>query len=89
MAVFTFSHSNGRYAVFLSSKYLGFYGVASQLFREVGGAPSMMVYDNMRVAIKEFVGAEKKPTEALLRLSNLIDAIIASVLPVLVGKRTC
>jgi hypothetical protein len=30
----------------------------------------MMVYDNMRVAIKEFVGAEKKPTEALLRLSN-------------------
>lgn len=31
----------------------------------------MMVYDNMRVAIKEFVGnGEKKPTESLLRMAN-------------------
>lgn len=29
-----------------------------------------MVYDNMRVTIKEFAGVEKKPTDALLRMSN-------------------
>ena len=39
-------------------------------FAQVHGVPDVMVYDNMRVAIKEFVGAEKRPTDALLRLSN-------------------
>ena len=29
-----------------------------------------MVYDNMKVAVKSFVGTEKKPTEALLDLSS-------------------
>lgn len=71
MAVFTFSHSNGRYAwLFRHQNTLAFMESHRNFFREVGGAPSVMVYDNMRVAIKEFVGAEKKPTEALLRLSN-------------------
>jgi hypothetical protein len=71
MAVFTFSHSNGRYAwLFRHQNTLAFLESHRNFFREVGGSPTMMVYDNMRVAIKEFVGAEKKPTEALLRLSN-------------------
>ena len=71
MAVFTFSHSNGRYAwLFRHQNTLAFMESHRNFFKEVGGAPSVMVYDNMRVAIKEFVGAEKKPTEALLRLSN-------------------
>lgn len=71
MAVFTFSHSNGRYAwLFRHQNTLAFMESHRNFFHEVGGAPTMMVYDNMRVAIKEFVGAEKKPTEALLRLSN-------------------
>ncbi|WP_255489415.1 hypothetical protein [Dysgonomonas sp. 216] len=39
-------------------------------FRQVKGVPSIMVYDNMRVAIKKFAGEEKKPTETLLRMSN-------------------
>jgi len=28
-----------------------------------------MVYDNMRVAVKRFVGTEKEPTDGLLKLS--------------------
>ena len=39
-------------------------------FPQVKGVPPMMVYDNMRVAIREFAGVEKKPTDALLRMSN-------------------
>lgn len=71
MAVFTFSHSNGRYAwLFRHQNTLAFMESHRNFFKEVGGVPSVMVYDNMRVAIKEFVGAEKRPTEALLRLSN-------------------
>lgn len=39
-------------------------------FREICGVPHIMVYDNMRVAVKQFVGpAEKTPTEALSRIS--------------------
>ena len=30
----------------------------------------MMVYDNMRVAVKSFVGGDKKPTEALMKMSD-------------------
>lgn len=30
----------------------------------------MMVYDNMRVAVKSFVGGDKKPTEALMKMSG-------------------
>lgn len=71
MAVFTFAHSNGRYAwLFRHQNTLAFMESHRNFFREVGGAPDRMVYDNMRVSIKEFVGAEKRPTEALLRLSN-------------------
>lgn len=71
MAVFTFSHSNGRYAwLFRHQNTLAFMESHRNFFKEVRGVPSMMVYDNMRVAIKEFTGTEKKPTEALLRLSN-------------------
>lgn len=71
MAVFTFSHSNGRYAwLFRHQDTLAFMEAHRNFFAQVRGVPDMMVYDNMRVAIKEFVGAEKKPTDALLRLSN-------------------
>lgn len=71
MAVFTLSHSNGRYAwLFRHQNTLAFMESHRNFFRQVKGVPAMMVYDNMRVAIKEFAGAEKKPTDALLRMSN-------------------
>jgi len=71
LAVFTLSHSNGRYAwLFRHQNTLAFMESHRNFFRQVNGVPSMLVYDNMRVAIKEFAGVEKKPTETLLRMSN-------------------
>uniref|UniRef100_UPI0003716375 Mu transposase domain-containing protein n=1 Tax=Effusibacillus pohliae TaxID=232270 RepID=UPI0003716375 len=40
-----------------------------RFFQEVGGVFQTMVYDNMKVAVKRFVGTEKEPTEGLLQLS--------------------
>ena len=36
--------------------------------RHFGAVPSVMVYDNMRVAVKSFTGGTKTPTDALVRL---------------------
>lgn len=71
IAVFTLSHSNGRYAwLFRHQNTLAFMESHRNFFCQVKGVPLMMVYDNMRVAIKEFAGVEKRPTDALLRMSN-------------------
>ncbi|WP_408636475.1 IS21 family transposase [Phocaeicola paurosaccharolyticus] len=72
LAVFTFGHSNGRYDyLFRHQNTLAFMESHRNFFRDVNGVPSMMVYDNMRVAIKEFVGpGQKKPTESLLKMSG-------------------
>lgn len=72
LAVFTLAHSNGRYAyLFRHQNMLAFMESHRNFFRDINGVPAMMVYDNMRVAIKEFVGnGQKKPTESLLRMSN-------------------
>ncbi len=71
MAVFTLSHSNGRYAwLFHHQNQLAFMESHRNFFRQVKGVPAIMVYDNMRVAVKGFAGVEKKPTETLLRMSN-------------------
>lgn len=71
MAVFTLSHSNGRYAwLFHHQNQLAFMESHRNFFARVKGVPAIMVYDNMRVAIRKFAGVEKKPTETLLRMSN-------------------
>jgi len=70
MAVFTFAHSNGRYAyIFRHQDTLALMEAHRNFFREVGGVPEMMVYDNMRVAVI-FDDKEKKPTLTLQRLTN-------------------
>ena len=70
IAVFTFQSSNGRHAyLFRHQNTLAFMESHRNFFMDVKGVPAMMIYDNMRVAIKEFAGLEKKPTEALLRMS--------------------
>lgn len=70
MAVFTFQASNARRAyLFRHQNSLAFMESHRNFFRDSGGVPQQMVYDNMRVAVKEFAGLEKKPTEALLRMS--------------------
>ena len=70
IAVFTFQSSNGRHAyLFRHQNTLAFMEAHRNFFMDVRGVPAMMVYDNMRVAVKEFAGLEKKPAEALLRMS--------------------
>lgn len=71
LAVFTFGHSNGRYAyLFRHQNMLAFMESHRNFFMEIHGVPAMMVYDNMRVAVKDFVGGEKKPTESLMKMSG-------------------
>lgn len=72
MAVFTPAMSNYRYAVLFHRQDTASFLQAHVLFFEhIGGVFHTMVYDNMRVAIRRFVGpSEKEPTEALLKLST-------------------
>lgn len=71
MAVFTFGHSNGRYAyLFRHQNTLAFMESHRNFFRDINGVPSLMVYDNMRVAVKSFVGGGKTPTDSLLRMAD-------------------
>ena len=72
MAVFTPAMSNYRYAVLFHRQDTAAFLHAHVLFFEhVGGVFYIMVYDNMRVAIRKFVGPSgKEPTDALLKLST-------------------
>ena len=68
MAVFTMAYSNYRAAyLFLHQDTQAFLEAHRRFFRELGYVPHRMVYDNMRVAVKSFVGG-KHPTDALIRL---------------------
>lgn len=71
LAVFTCCHSNLRRAYLFSRQdTLAFMESHRNFFRQLQGVPHIMVYDNMRVAVKGFVGNdEKTPTEALRRMS--------------------
>lgn len=72
MAVFTSAYSNYRFAIlFERQNSLSFREAHIIFFAHVGGVWHQMTYDNMRVAIAEFVGkTEKMPTEALSSLSH-------------------
>jgi len=72
LAVFTSAYSNYRYCrLFHRQNTLAFMEAHNEFFAHLGGVYQEMVYDNMRVAIKEFVGrSEKTPTDALVNLSG-------------------
>ena len=71
MAVFCLPYSTLRYAyLFHRQDTLAFMESHRNFFRDIHGVPAMMVYDNMRVAVKSFVGGDKKPTEALMKMSG-------------------
>ncbi len=71
LAVFTFEHSHGKYAyLFRHQNTLAFMESHRNFFRDIHGVPAMIVYDNMRVAVKSFAGGDKKPTEALMKMSG-------------------
>ena len=68
MAVFTLDHSNMRKAYLFSREdTLALMEAHRNCFRELGGTPRVMAYDNMRTAVKKFLGRDREHTEALLR----------------------
>ena len=71
MAVFTPAFSNYRYSILFRYQDTAAFQEAHAIFLEhCKGSFKEFVYDNMRVAIRNFVGlTEKEPTEALLGLS--------------------
>lgn len=72
LAVFTSAYSNYRYAaLFHHQDSSSFQQAHVHFFSHTRGVYHQLVYDNMRVAIRRFVGPkEKEPTEALLKLSG-------------------
>lgn len=70
IAVFTSAAGNYRYALlFLKQDTACFLESHALFFDHLGSVYKTMVYDNMRVAVKKFAGAEGEPTDALLKLS--------------------
>lgn len=71
MAVFTPAKSGYRYGIlFKAQDTAAFQQSHAEFFEHCKGSYKMMVYDNMRVAVKKFVGLhEKEPTKALTELS--------------------
>lgn len=72
LAVFTSAFSNYRYAVlFQRQDSLAFKEAHICFFEHIGGVYHEMLYDNMRVAVAQFVGkTEKVPTEGLKQLAR-------------------
>ena len=70
MAAFTLAYSNYRMAfLFYHQDTQAFVESHKLCFDNFNGVPRRMVYDNMRVAIRSFVGG-KQPTDALIRMKN-------------------
>lgn len=71
MAVFTTAKGNYRYArLFVKQDTASFQQAHALFFDHIGGVYRELVYDNMRVAVKRFVGrTEKEATRGLLSLS--------------------
>lgn len=71
MAVFCMNHSNHRKAyLFLREDTVSLMEAHRNYFHDIGHIPHQMVYDNMRVAVRKFLGSTKVPTDALLRMSS-------------------
>ena len=71
MAVFTTAYGSWYYArAFVYQKTRDLMEAHACYFDKIKGVHRTMVYDNMRTAVKRFVGRyEKEPTDALLRIS--------------------
>lgn len=71
MAVFTSAKDNYRFAMlFKAQDTPAFQQAHAEFFEHCSGAYKTMVYDNMKVAVKRFVGLhQKEPTKALTELS--------------------
>lgn len=72
MAAFTAAYSNYRYGMLYDKQdTLAFMESHIEFIAHTGGVYQEYIYDNMRVAVKKFIGrSEKEPTRALLQLSG-------------------
>jgi transposase len=72
IAVFTSGYSNYRYAcLFKSQDTSSFQQAHVYFFEKIDGVYKEMVYDNMKVAVKRFVGpTEKEATVGLLKMAT-------------------
>jgi transposase len=72
MAVFTSAYGNYRYSVlFPRANTQAFQEAHALFFSHIGGVFRNLVYDNMKVAVRKFVGrTEKEATLGLLQLST-------------------
>lgn len=72
MATFTSSYSNYRFAMLFDRQdTLAFMESHIEFFAFIGGVYLEMIYDNMRVAVRKFIGrSDRLPTRALLQLSG-------------------
>jgi len=68
MSVFTLAYSNHRYALLHLKQDTLAYKECHVAYMKDVGIPSVMVYDNMRTAVRSFAGSTKTPTEALLQM---------------------
>ncbi|MGP8328774.1 MAG: IS21 family transposase [Methanosarcinaceae archaeon] len=71
LAVFTSAFSNNRYArLFKHQDTSSFQQSHAYFFQKVEGVYKTLVYDNMKVVVKKFIGPnEKEATDGLLKLS--------------------
>lgn len=71
MAVFASAKGNYRYSrLFTKQDTACFKESHAHFFEHIGKVYKTVVYDNMKIVVKKFVGpTEKEPTEALLKLS--------------------
>ncbi|BBE30397.1 transposase [Tepiditoga spiralis] len=71
MAVFTFAYSNYRYALLYEKQNMeSFIDSHVRFFEHIGGINKTIVYDNMKVAIRKFVGHnDRELTDDLTKLS--------------------
>jgi len=71
LALFTTAYSDNHYGLIYEKQNTeSFIDSHIKYFNYLGKVPLKIVYDNMRVAVKTFVGTEKEPTEALLKLET-------------------
>ena len=76
LAVFSLPYSNYRFAyIYHNEKMSAFVDAHAKFFKQIKGVPVRVVYDNMRVAVKEFTqkGKENIPTKTLVEMSNFYN----------------
>lgn len=69
--MFTLKYSDYRFAyLYTTENTESFLDIHTKFIEHIQGVPEEIVYDNALVQVQRLAGREKKPTEAVMRLSN-------------------